>query len=117
MEVMKMNEVFLFLNGDVVESIHYKPYDDKFGIVGKVENLEEKGVFYSKELPVIEQRFGKSPIMKYNKQTDEVYVEYVERPLTPEEKLQLLEQENQDLKNRIDLMQQALDELLLGGGM
>ena len=103
-----MNEVFLFLNGDVVESIHYKPYDEKFGIVGKVENLEEKGVFYSKELPVIEQRFGKSPRMKYNVETDEVYVEYVDRPLTPEEELQ-------QLKERQTLMQQALDDLLLGG--
>jgi hypothetical protein len=65
--------------------------------------------------PSPEQQIGKSVILKADKDTRTAWFEYVDRPLTAEEKVQLLEQENQDLKNRIDLMQQALDELLLGG--
>jgi len=65
--------------------------------------------------PAPEQQIGKGVILIADKDTKTAWFEYVDRPLTPEEKIQLLEQENQELKNRIEIMQQALDELLLGG--
>jgi hypothetical protein len=68
-----------------------------------------------KDLPIPEYRMGKMSKLYYNPTNDEFFIEYVDRPLTPEEKLQLIEQENQELKNRIEIMQQAMDELLLGG--
>jgi hypothetical protein len=50
----------------------------------------------------------KNPVLYCNPQTKEVWYEYEDRPLTPEEEIQ-------QLKVRQALMQQALDDLLLGG--
>ncbi|MBB6283836.1 DUF5320 domain-containing protein [Geobacillus subterraneus] len=82
------------------------------------EPLKENEMITNKneqDLPIAEYQIGKMSKMYYNPTNDEFFIEYVDRPLTPEEKLQLLEQENQDLKNQIELMKQALDDLLLGG--
>jgi hypothetical protein len=57
------------------------------------------------EIPEPQQIEGKIPVMYYNPQTNNVYYEYIDRPLTPEE----------ELRQRIELMQQALDDLILGG--
>lgn len=48
---------------------------------------------------------GKYSIMYYNPQTNSIFYEYFDIPSTPEE----------ELRQRIDLIQQALDDLLLGG--
>lgn len=66
-------------------------------------------------IPPAPNQIGKTARLCLDIESRELYYDYVDRPLTPEEKVQLLEQENQELKNRIDLMQQALDDLLLGG--
>jgi hypothetical protein len=76
---------------------------------------ERENFIEVEEIPTSEIIPGKMPILMYNLETNELFYEYVDRPLTPEEKLQLLEQENEELKARIEVMQQALDELLLGG--
>jgi hypothetical protein len=98
----------------IVEFIHYKPFDPTYGLKKTQEELEQEG-FFVESIPEPNEEGRKIGILHANKETKELWYEYVDRPLTPEEKLQLIEQENQDLKNRIDLMQQALDELLLGG--
>lgn len=54
-----------------------------------------------------EQIEGKYAVMYYNPQTNSVFYEYFDIPPTPEE----------ELRQRIELIQQALDTLLLGGGM
>lgn len=77
--------------------------------------LKPNEIITNAVIPEAEAIIGKQANLYYNRQDDVFYYEYVDRPLTPEEKLQLIEQENQDLKNRIELMQQALDDLLLGG--
>lgn len=66
-------------------------------------------------IPSFEYKIGKSQEIYYNPETKEFSVEYNDRELTPEEKLQVLQTENIELKNKIDLMQGALDDLLLGG--
>jgi hypothetical protein len=95
-----------------VTFIHYQPFDSVHGLGKTQEHLEQEGYLVD-SIPEPQEVEGKIPVLKFD--GTNLYYEYVDRPLTPEEKLQLLEQENQDLKNRVELMQQAMDELLLGG--
>lgn len=62
------------------------------------------------EMPLPEPTFAKDAIMYANPTTGEVWFEYIDRPLTPQE-------ENQRLKEKQELMQKALDELILGGAL
>lgn len=101
----------------------YNKISDTDAVVNSIINLEAlpkpenvEGIEVS-EIPEVGQQnmFGKVAELRVNLTDNTLYYVYKDRPLTPEEKLQLMEQENQDLKNRIELMQQALDDLLLGG--
>jgi hypothetical protein len=94
-----------------VRGIHYFPFDLEKGVPQEVIDAN----ILVDSVPTPDTIEGKMAVMYVNPQTKELWYEYVDRPLTPEEKIQLLEQENQDLKNRVELMQQAMDELLLGG--
>ncbi|WP_446662939.1 hypothetical protein [Geobacillus sp. CCR] len=79
------------------------------------DEMKERG-FFVDSLPTIDNTLvGKYGVLVADPATKTVSVEYRDRPLTPEEKLQLIEQENRELKNQIEIMQQAMDELLLGG--
>lgn len=62
-----------------------------------------------------EPQFMKEAICLYDEVNNKIYYEYVDRPPTSDEQIELLKQENEELKSRIELMQQALDDLLLGG--
>jgi hypothetical protein len=93
-----------------VASVDVQVFDPSILPENELENYIEV-----EEIPTPEMIAGKTPVLMYNVQTNELYYEYIDRQLTPEEKLQLLEQENQELKNRIEIMQQALDDLILGG--
>ncbi|KXG09958.1 hypothetical protein AT864_01518 [Anoxybacillus sp. P3H1B] len=93
-----------------VASVDVQVFDPSILPENELENYIEVG-----EIPTSEVIAGKMPILMYNLETNELFYEYVDRPLTPEEKLQLLKQENQDLKERIEITQQALDDLILGG--
>jgi hypothetical protein len=86
--------------------VHNMPFDEEYGLGKTEDELRQIGALVD-EIPEPEQIEGKMAVMYYNPQTNRVYYEYIDRPLTPEEELQ----------RRIDLMQQALDELLLNGGM
>lgn len=97
----------------VVTFIHYFPFDEVHGLGKTKEELEQSGLFVD-EIPDPEEN-GKIPQLLVNPDTKELWYEYLERPLTLEEKLQLIEQENSELKQRIEIIQQALDELILGG--
>jgi hypothetical protein len=102
-------------NENIVTFIHTKPFDDNEGLGKTKEELEKEGLFVDSLPSPDTTDSSKTPILKVNPIDNTLYYEYVDRPLTPEEKLQLLEQENQELKNRIEIMQQALDDLILGG--
>ncbi|PIC05481.1 hypothetical protein CS060_04175 [Anoxybacillus flavithermus] len=84
--------------------IHCIPFDEEHGLGKTEEELRQIGALVE-DIPEPEQVEGKTPVMYYNPQTNSVYYEYIDRPLTPEE----------ELRQRIELMQQALDALLLGG--
>jgi hypothetical protein len=72
------------------------------------DDLKKKG-FEVNEIPERPQEVGKSYKMYFNPITQEVFYEPFERPKTA------VEQEFELIKQRQELMQQALDELLLGG--
>lgn len=83
---------------------HYKPFDEQYGLHRTQEELEQEGILVE-NLPNPEAIPYKNPVLYCNPQTKEVWYEYEDRPLTPEE----------EMRQRIELMQQALDALLLGG--
>jgi hypothetical protein len=90
-----------------IKFVHYKPFDEKDGL-GKTEAELKQTGYLVESIPEPEMIEGKVPILKFDKVNEEFYYEYVDRPLTPEEEVR-------QLKERIEIMQQALDELLLGG--
>ena len=84
--------------------VHNLPFDEVHGLGKNEEELRQIGALVD-EIPEPEQLENKIAVMYYNPQTNSVYYEYIDKPLTPEE----------ELRQRIELMQQALDSLLLGG--
>ncbi|MEC0089318.1 hypothetical protein [Paenibacillus macquariensis] len=66
-------------------------------------------------LPNPENKPGKNAELHINPTTKELFYEYVDVPLSHIEAM--LKKENEDLRAQQKLMQDALDELLLGGGM
>jgi hypothetical protein len=86
-------------NIKTVTSIHYQPQLLPQEVASKGIEISES------EIPTPQDIIGKIPVLKYNTTNHTLFYEYVDRPLTPEE----------ELRQRIELMQQALDDLLLGG--
>lgn len=70
------------------------------------KEYKEKGLELNLEIPKSEKKIGKQPILYYTKEKGFWY-EYEDIPKSKEEMLE----------ERIDLMQKALDELLLGGAI
>jgi len=83
--------------------IHHKPFDEKDGLRKTEEELLQIGALVD-EIPEPEQREGKIPVMYYNPETNTVYYEYENKPLTAEERIAMLEQAILELT------------MLLGGG-
>jgi hypothetical protein len=73
------------------------------------ETTKQQGVLVEDgSIPADESQMGQYSELFVNPQTKELWREYFDRPLTPEEELQ-------QLKQRQELVQKALDELILGG--
>ena len=81
--------------------------DDKHRITmhhsdpSKLTSEQKKGGYLVDSLPMKEQKLGKSAVRYYNPNTQEIWVEYHDRPLSPEE------METEEAKALIE------DELLL----
>ncbi len=76
--------------------VHYKPFDEKVGMNLPEETLRQMGALVD-EIPEPEQREGKIPVMYYNPETNTVYYEYENRPLSPEEEIKYLKELNAEL--------------------
>lgn len=85
---------------------HYRPFDEIYGLQKTKEQLLQEG-YLVESIPTFKEVSGKNQVLYYDKRRG-FWCEYIDIPLTPE-------QEAQQLKERIKIMQQALDELLLGG--
>ncbi|MFO7153926.1 MAG: hypothetical protein DIU64_003055 [Caldicoprobacter oshimai] len=83
--------------------IHYMPFHPKYGLGKTEEELKQTGVLID-SIPEPEVREDKIPVLYYNPNTNSVYYEYEDSPLTEQE--------------RIAMLEQAIIELtmLLGGG-
>lgn len=71
--------------------IHNMPFHPVYGLKKSEEELREEGILLD-DIPKPERVEGKIPVPYYNPETNTVYYEYVDRPLTPEEKAEQLEQ-------------------------
>ena len=85
---------------NVVTLIHAFPFDPKMGLQATREELEERGVFVS-EIPEPENIIGKIPIRKYNPDTNEIYYEYKQAPLST--------------KERVDAIEECINDILMSG--
>lgn len=65
--------------------------------------------------PQIIEQAGKNGVLYINPTTKELWYEYVDRPLTAEEELQLIKQENGALKQSQAEQDALIMQLLLGG--
>ena len=83
--------------------IHHKPFDEKDGLGKTEEELLQIGALVD-EIPEPEQKDGKIPVMYYDPENNKIYYEYEDKPLSPEERIALLEQAILELT------------MLLGGG-
>lgn len=75
-----------------------------------VSNQEGETSILVTEVPPAEIIFGKAAETYINPKTREIWYEYIDRPLTPDEALH-------QLKEKQDLMQQAIDDLIFGGAL
>jgi hypothetical protein len=94
-------------NTGKVTFIHHMPFDEEYGLGKTPEELRQTGVLVD-EIPTSPTEpapIGKSYVLKYDDVSKTLNYVLEDRPLTPEE----------ELRQRIELMQQALDDLLLGG--
>lgn len=72
-----------------VTTIHYKP--ELLSGEQRAKGIEVDNI------PDAEEQQGKSAVLYYNPKTNELFHEYVDRPLTEEERLTRIEEENLDL--------------------
>lgn len=91
-----------------VGSIHCMPFDLKHGLHKSKEELEQTGAFVD-ALDSPQHIPGKAGVLFYKPSTNTVFYEYIDE--TP------VIDEITEIKYRQELMQQALDELILGGAL
>jgi hypothetical protein len=104
--------------------IHYLPFDEEQGLGKTEEELLQKGLLVDSipEPPISALPLGQRYELRYDAQTGTFSYSVVERQLTFVEKLDITKQVNEDLlsenkqlKDQQTLMQQAIDDLILGG--
>jgi hypothetical protein len=94
-------------NTGKVTFIHHMPFDEEYGLGKTPDELRQTGELVEEvpQFPTEPAPIGKVYVLKYDEETNTLNYVLEDRPLTPEE----------ELRQRIELMQQALDDLLLGG--
>lgn len=89
--------------------VHFMPLDAESGLHKTIDELNTTGVLVE-VLPQAEKIDGKNAVLCVNPQTKEIFYEYVDIPLTPEEEMRRKIEEQQ---KKIDLQQQAIDDLVM----
>lgn len=85
-----------FEQDGTVSTQHFMPFDSINGLGKTKEELESEGGVFVDSVPEPENRPGKAAVLKYS-EADGLYYEYVDRPMTQEERLESLQDENADL--------------------
>lgn len=104
--------IFVRVDSDnKVQAISFFPFDETMGLGKTEEELLEIGKLVD-SIPEIKNREGQYGYHVYDEETNSVIVKYAERELNSEEKIKLLEEENEQLKGSIA----DLWEVVLIGG-
>lgn len=75
------NRIFIqYDENNIIYYTHYKPFDATHGLHKSEKQLMAIGALVN-EFPNIEPQEGKEVIYKYNKETNEVYGEYIDAPV------------------------------------
>ena len=70
--------------------IHHMPFDLRNGMGKTEQELLQIGALVD-DIPEPEQIEGKNAVLYYNPETNSVYYEYIDRPLTDQERIEQLE--------------------------
>lgn len=79
-----------------------------------IESIGEGYTFNQEQIPIPQYIPGKGSILKLNITTMELYYEYFDRPLTPEEELAKVKSELESTKTALEGTQKVLDMILMG---
>ena len=70
--------------------VHNMPFHEQHGMGKTQEELQQIGALVD-DIPEPEQIEGKNAVLYYNPETNSVYYEYIDRPLTDQERIEQLE--------------------------
>lgn len=84
-----------------VEYTYYMPFDEEYGLGKTKEELETEGFLFVDEVLEPDEQTGKTPVLYINPETLEQWYEFVDRPLTTEERLDVAESKNGELQQAI----------------
>lgn len=101
---------------------HYQPFHETNGMGKTAEELEQTGILVE-ALPEAQPQEGQEAVLKYS-ETDGLYYDYVDRPLTPEEDLAAVQaamgsvlMESAMDKERIATLETSQSDLLMESAM
>lgn len=69
--------------------VHNMPFHEQYGMGKTQEELQQIGALVD-DIPEPEQIEGKNAVLYYNPETNSVYYEYIDRPLTDQERIEQL---------------------------
>ncbi|MBH0171009.1 hypothetical protein [Fictibacillus sp. 18YEL24] len=100
---------------------HTKPFDSEEGMGKTRQELETEGLILDMyDMPASDNTNGKLSILKINPSTNELYYEYIDRPLTSEERIKQLESElvlaREDSVSNMLAITEVYEMLLAQGG-
>ncbi|GAC41411.1 hypothetical protein [Paenibacillus popilliae] len=93
--------------GKVVTTVYMNP---------EPERMQAQGVEIDGELPKPDDIPGMRPVLKLKLEEKELYYDY-ERPNTVESRVQVLQEENEELRKQIESMQLAVMGMMGGGNV
>lgn len=100
--------IFLKIDNETqqVTFVHLAPFDALVGLGKSSDELKNEGLLVE-SLPKPVHIEGKTAVLKVDPQSHELYFDYVDTHVE--------ENELEKIKQKQDLMQQAIDELIFGG--
>ena len=96
-----------------IELIHYCPFDEEHGLGKTEEELRTMGELV-KEIPEPEIIEGKVSTLIFDKTTGQFYYEYSDAPPKPKTEIEVLQEENTELKSRLEYVEEALLNVMFG---
>lgn len=96
-------------NRAIVNFIHYYPFDEVDGLGKTAEELGQTGILVE-SVPQETIQPGKLSVLYVNPQTKELWYEYIDVPLSAEERIAQLEKENAELRKvNLDTQEAVLE--------